>query len=365
MKRAIIGIFVVAAVLAVALYLGLRNQASNIDGAGGASATIEGTRFDVDAQLPARVLAVHVAEGERVTAGQLLAELDCRQPRARLAQAQAQVDAADSQLEVAQAVVLVSQDGAAAAHQQYQAARAHARGAEAGLEPAMNQRDAARRAADRVEVVHESGGATDQALDQAQTTAQVSASQLDVLGAQASAARASARAVSAQANTADTQIDMAQRRVGAASAQRDAARAGVDLAQSSVDDCRIEAPGPGYVTTRYVEPGEIVMPGNHIVTVVDITAVKATFYVANEELDQVHPGSPVRVVADAMPDLSFDGQVTRVSPVAEFTPGNVQTRDDRARLVYAVDIAIANADHKLRPGMPVEVHPALAKSETP
>lgn len=363
MKRAMIGLFVVAAALAVALYLGLRHQAGNIDSAGGASATIEGTRVDVDAQLPARVLAVHVAEGERVQKGQLIAELDCRQPDARLAQAQAQFDAADAQWAVAQAAVSVAEDGASAAHQQYQAAQANARGARAGLDPAINQRDAAKRAAERIETVHQTGGTTDQALDQAKTQAQASSGQLEVLNAKAAAAQASARAVSAQAKTAKTQVEMAQKKVAAAAAQRDAARAGVALAESSVDDCRIEAPGPGYITTRYVEPGELVMPGKHIVTVVDIAAVKATFYVANAELDQVHPGSAVRVIADAMPELNFEGEVTRVSPEAEFTPGNVQTRDDRARLVYAVDIAVANADHKLRPGMPIEVHHGQARSE--
>ncbi len=365
MKRALVGLFVVAAALAVVLYLSLRHQAADIDGAGGASATIEGTSVDVAAQLPARVLSVHVAEGDRVQRGQLLAELDCRQPKAHLEQARAHLAAARSQLAVAQDAVSASQNGAAAAHHQYQAARAKARGAKASLTPAGIQRDAAERAAKRMATLHKSGGTTDQALDQTKTRAQANASQLDVLTAQATAARAAAQAVGAQAKTARTQVDMARKRLAAAQAQVDAARAAVDLATSSVDNCRIVAPGPGYVSTRYVEPGEVVMPGQRVVTVVDISTVKATYYVANAELDQVHPGTRVGVVADAMPESNFEGHVTRVATDAEFTPSNTQTRDDRARLVYAVDVAIANADQKLRPGMPVEVHRVHGAPEAP
>jgi HlyD family secretion protein len=78
-------------------------------------------------------------------------------------------------------------------------------------------------------------------------------------------------------------------------------------------------------------------------------------YVPNAELSAAAPGRQVVAVADAWPGKTFEGAIRRVSASAEFTPRNVQTREDRDRLVYAVDVVIPNPDGLLRPGMPVEI----------
>ncbi|MBM4320856.1 MAG: HlyD family efflux transporter periplasmic adaptor subunit, partial [Deltaproteobacteria bacterium] len=134
-----------------------------------------------------------------------------------------------------------------------------------------------------------------------------------------------------------------------------AAQAMLLRAATLVAECRLAAPHDGYVQTRAYEVGEVVMPGSRILTLVDIGEVKAIFYLPNAELDAAQPGRPVTVVADAMPERSFAGAVRRVGVSAEFTPRNVQTRADRDRLVYAVEVAIPNAEGLLRPGMPVEI----------
>lgn len=90
-------------------------------------------------------------------------------------------------------------------------------------------------------------------------------------------------------------------------------------------------------------------------TLVDLRDARATFYLPNAELAAAAPGRPVQLRADAWPGQTFPGTILRVAAEAEFTPRNVQTREDRDRLVYAVEVAIPNADERLRPGMPVDV----------
>ena len=92
-----------------------------------------------------------------------------------------------------------------------------------------------------------------------------------------------------------------------------------------------------------------------LVRLVDLSAPKATFYLPNAEIGAVKPGARATVVADAWPGEEFDGTVRTVALEAEFTPRNIQTRTDRDRLVYPVEVTVRNRDGKLRAGMPVQV----------
>src|SRR5690606_37169656 len=103
------------------------------------------------------------------------------------------------------------------------------------------------------------------------------------------------------------------------------------------------------------EQGELVGPGATLATLVDLHVVTATFYLPNAELGAGRPGADATVVADAWPDRTFEGRVTRVATEPEFTPRNIQTRTDRDRLVYKVEVTVSNPEGALRPGMPVEV----------
>jgi len=88
---------------------------------------------------------------------------------------------------------------------------------------------------------------------------------------------------------------------------------------------------------------------------VDMAEGRATLYLPNAELGATHPGAEASVVADAWPDATFKGSVQTVASQAEFTPRNIQTRTDRDRLVFPVEVVIPNPDGRLRPGMPVQV----------
>lgn len=195
--------------------------------------------------------------------------------------------------------------------------------------------------------------------------------------ARLAAARAQAVAVEAQRGAAERQArrlsgipadvpesSIDQTRAGATGLghQVDAARAQVRAGEAQVSrarllaaECQVKAPRAAEVATLPHEAGELVSPGAILVRLVDLSDVKATFYLPNAEVSAVRPGAPAVVVADAFPGETFEGTVRTVALEAEFTPRNVQTRTDRDRLVYPVEVTVRNRDGKLRAGMPVQV----------
>jgi HlyD family secretion protein len=145
------------------------------------------------------------------------------------------------------------------------------------------------------------------------------------------------------------------RQVEAARAQVRAAEASLARARILVGECAIRAPRDAEVADLPHEAGELVAPGAILARLVDLSEPKATFYLPNAEVGAVRPGARAVVVADAWPGVEFEGTVTTVALEAAFTPRNIQTRSDRDRLVYPVEVAVKNRDGKLRAGMPVQV----------
>ncbi|MGB7814557.1 MAG: efflux RND transporter periplasmic adaptor subunit, partial [Polyangia bacterium] len=162
----------------------------------------------------------------------------------------------------------------------------------------------------------------------------------------ASLAQVGAAGATWKASAAQAQAAHATARATAASLAR---------ARLLVDECEIAAPRDAWVTELPHEEGELVAPGTTLVRLLDLSEVRATFYLPNAELAAVKLGAPALAVADAYPDEEFAGRVSTVAFKAEFTPRNIQTRSDRDRLVYPVEIVLANPAGKLRAGMPVQV----------
>ena len=171
---------------------------------------------------------------------------------------------------------------------------------------------------------------------------------------QARAARAQAAASSEQAEAALVSTHASSAQAVAALAQVRAAEAQVERARLLVDECEVKAPRGAVVETLPHEAGELTAPGAILVRLVDLSEVKATFYLPNAEVGVVRPGKAL-VVADAYPGERFEGTVRTVSLEAEFTPRNIQTRTDRDRLVYPVEVRVPNPEGRLRAGMPVQV----------
>lgn len=200
-------------------------------------------------------------------------------------------------------------------------------------------------------------------LAEAEARLAAAKAQAVALEAQRGAADRQARRLSAlPADVPASSIDQTAAGAAGLGHQADAARAQVRAADAMVArvrllvaECEIRAPRAAEVATLPHEAGELVSPGAVLVRLVDLSEVKATFYLPNAEIGAVRPGAPALVVADAWPAETFEATVRTVALEAEFTPRNVQTRTDRDRLVYPVEVTVKNRDGKLRAGMPVQV----------
>jgi HlyD family secretion protein len=355
MKKAIPIFIVLVSILSILLYMRLREQRLEAQRPSGGSATIEGTEVDVIARLPTRVARVLVKEGGKVKKDQTVVELDCREQEAMLAQAEASLRAAKAALQAARLSEKAGDQGVKSADAQVWMAHAGYKAAKAQKEALEVQKSMADRTQERLKKVHVVGAVSEQKLDQTVSQAAGLAEKLDALQAQAQAAQARTSAAVQGKNIARIKSEIAGAQTQGAGEQVKAAEAAVERARVAADECTLTAPIGGYVLEKNYEPGEVVLPGSRVITIVDVSQVTATFYLPNAELSAAKPGRKVEVKADAYPQKVFEGRISHVAAEAEFTPRNVQTREDRTRLVYAVEVTIPNPDELLRPGMPVEV----------
>ncbi len=138
-------------------------------------------------------------------------------------------------------------------------------------------------------------------------------------------------------------------------ARKQAAEAALDEAQSVFDDLRVSAPTAGTIVARFVDEGEVVSAGAPLLEIVDLDRLYLQVYVPENQIGKLRLGLPARIYTDAFPEQPFDATVRYIASEAEFTPREVQTKDERVKLVYAVRIYLdKNPDHCLTPGVPAD-----------
>lgn len=321
-KRAPI-LVVVLAVFAAAVWWSRRSEQTPGDGLF-ASGTVEATDADLGFQLPGRLAEVFVTEGQRVEAGSEVARLDSRELGASVAAARAVLSAAEARL--------AELEGGARPQEVAQA--------RAGLAASSERLDEARREVERATTLYEGGAISRQAMQRAQTA-------LDI-----------ARADHEQADQRLGLILEGPRRETLA-AQRSVvaqARAQLELAEATAEHAVIRAPMNGLVTTRHREPGEAVGAGAPVVTLLDPDDRWVRIFVREDVIGRVRIGALASIRSDTHPDRSYEGEVVFVASEAEFTPRNVQTTEERTKLVYAVKVRITgDPDFELKPGIPADV----------
>ncbi len=355
MKRVIPVVVILVATLSVLLYLRLREQRLASERPSGGSGTVEGTQVDIVSRLPGRIDTILVQAGDRVEKDQVLVQIDCTEQQALLAQADAALAGASVALKAAKTSTGLSKQGIRGADSQLWIATAAAEAVKAQKLAAQVQRGAVERTSKRIQQVHLVGAVSDQKLDQTEAKLEGLDHQLAALQANVSAAKARTAAAMSAKQMALIKSKLALIQIRGAEEKLKGAQAARDRASVAVQECTLKAPRSGYVLERNYEPGEVVLPGSRILTLVDIAQIKATFYLPNAELKAAKPGGAVHLHADTYGDRVFEGQISRVGVEAEFTPRNVQTRQDRDRLVYAVEVIAPNTELLLRPGMPVEI----------
>jgi multidrug efflux pump subunit AcrA (membrane-fusion protein) len=158
----------------------------------------------------------------------------------------------------------------------------------------------------------------------------------------------------AQAYVDGLQLGATPEQIAAAEAQVRIARAALHALEVQLSQLTLEAPIGGLVLARPVHVGEVALPGAPLLTLANLDRVTLTIYVPENQLGKVQIGQPVSVTVDAYPDRTFTGSVTFISSEAEFTPKNVQTREERVNMVFAVKVLLVNSEHALKPGMPAD-----------
>jgi HlyD family secretion protein len=142
--------------------------------------------------------------------------------------------------------------------------------------------------------------------------------------------------------------------IAAAQAQLDQATAGLQLAQLQLSYCTVTAPVDGVLLTKSLDAGENAAPGKTLATIGRLDELTVTVYVAESEIGKVKVGQKASLLTDST-TTAFNCAVTSVASEAEFTPAQVETKDQRVKLVYAVKLSVSDTSGTLKPGMPVDV----------
>jgi multidrug resistance efflux pump len=117
----------------------------------------------------------------------------------------------------------------------------------------------------------------------------------------------------------------------------------------------VSAPVDGVVLTRSAQPGEVVQAGVPVMTIAKLDTLTVTVYISEDRYGEVKLNDDASLSVDSFPNETFSATVTRIADQAEYTPRNVQTKEERQTTVYAVELSVENPDGKLKPGMPVDV----------
>jgi membrane fusion protein YbhG len=323
-RRRLIAIVVaVLVVIAAAYLLVFRRGAAAAESP--VSGTVEATEADLGFQLPGRIATVGPHEGDRVAAGDTLALLDRRDLAARQAQARAALAAA-------QAVLTELERGSR---------REELAQAREGDSAATARLADARRDFQRTQTLFQGGAVSREAFDKASLA-------LDV-----------ARSASGQAAQQLKLVESGPRRekIEAQRAVVQQAAAAVHQANAAMDNGVIRAPFDGVVTVRDREPGETVGAGTPVLTEMNLRDRWVRIYVREDRIAAVRLGAPASISTDTYAGKTYPGAVSFIASQAEFTPRNVQTAEERVKLVYAVKVRITcdTTTYDLKPGMPADV----------
>ncbi|HEX2339396.1 MAG TPA: HlyD family efflux transporter periplasmic adaptor subunit [Vicinamibacterales bacterium] len=291
---------------------------------------VEATEVVVGAEGSGQLISFTVEEGNKLAADATVGEIDRTQLELQRAEASAQRSATAARV--------------AEVQQQMEALVAQREAAVAQRAALVAQHEIAKRAYERTSRLYAQQAATAPQLDQAERD-------LRTLGEQV---KSQDRQIAAQSQ----QIEAARAQQVTVRRQVDAADAQIEQIGDRIRKTAVVNPVAGTVLATYAKAGEFVQQGQPLYKIADLDAVEVRAYVDETQLASVRLGQGVQVTVDTMKDerKSLPGTVSWVSSEAEFTPTPIQTREERAELVYAIKIRVANQDGVLKIGMPVDVN---------
>jgi len=285
-KMTILGLAVLAIVVAMQAWQQLQTPALP-EGIASGNGRLEATQVDITTKLSGRLAELYAREGDEVEVDQVLARLDVRELEAELQQAQAQVAQTQKQRNAAIAVI-----------------------AQRNSEVKLTEKNLT-----RSRELYENQNIAIEQLQRSETAVQT-----------AQAAESVAKA----------ELELAEAAI-------DAARARVESVRTRIDDSILKTPLAGRVLYRLAEPGEVLAAGGKVFVVLDLTDAFMTIFLPTQQAGRLHIGDEARIIFDAIPEYVVPARVSFVSPEAQFTPKEVETRTEREKLMFRVKVRIESA----------------------
>lgn len=367
-KRVLAFALVTTFLVATLLYDHYRSVTDKVSG------FIEADEIRVGSRVGGRVTAVHVQEGQRVEQDQVLVELEPFDLLERLREAEAQLAAQQATLdrlkagyrleERAQAKARYDQLVAEQEKLTYGPRDQEEEVARRQLDVARAQLDLAERNHARVSSLVASRAAAQEELDRAgeqlkAATAMVElrAQELNLLEVgtrQEDLVRIKAEVEGAYQAWQLTENGYRVEDIAAAEAARDAARHALDALRIQLEELKIKSPLAGAVEALELQPGDLVAPSAPVLSLLDDQHLWVRAYVPQNQVG-IQVGQQLQVILDSFPDEALTGTVVFIARQAEFTPSNVQTPEERSKLVFRIKVAIPNPDRKLLPGMSADI----------
>lgn len=287
-----------------------------------ATGNIETVNVTLSSKTSGEIKELRIKEGERVKAGDTIMVIDTETLRLQLKQLEAGADMSRAQLDLLR-------NGAR---------KEDILQAESLVKQAQINYDLAKTDLDRLQKLYQSQTITKKQYDDA-------VGKYDMMKAQLFSANENYDKLKKFSRPED---------IKQGEARLNQSNASADLIRKNIRDSYITSPINGIIVEKYFEPGETVSPMSNLVKVSDLTSVKLYIYVTELELGKVKLGQKAEVSVDAFKGKKFEGKVTYISPEAEFTPKNIQTKDERTKLVFAVKVEIPNPDFELKSGLPAD-----------
>jgi HlyD family secretion protein len=352
-------------------YIGAREPANRLT----LSGTIEADEIHVGSKVSGRIAEVLVKEGQEVKQGQALLRFESYDLDAKRNDAVAAIAMAEASLQKLQT---------GNRPEEIQEARAQAEAARMNLEMARNgarqqEIDAARAELDatnadfevaksnfaRIEQLSRDGIASQQdhdnakaTLDRARGRRDASKQRLDLLIAGTRNEEVQRAAKQYQQALARQQlIERGARRedIDAARSQVTRARAALQQIETQVSELEVKSPADAFIEILQVRPGDLIAPNSPVATLVELDRLWVRVYVPEPELGHAHLGKEVGIAVDSFVGERFKGSIEQIASRGEFTPRNVQTREERAHQVFAVRVRLDNSARRLRAGMAADV----------
>jgi HlyD family secretion protein len=284
MKKIIYFILIIIIAIGAKIIYDYINKPSALEGFAAGNGRIETTQVDISTKLPGRLEDVLVKEGDMVKKGEILAQLDTDELNAKLAQAKAQVEQAKQQKNYALAMVREKQSAL----------------------------DYSKKNLSRIKSLYVDDNTPLAILQESETAVERSNAALEAAKVQVISADATIKAAQAQ----------------------------VKSIQVNIDESTLYSPINGRVLYRLMEPGEVVGSGAKILSVLELTDTFMTVFLPTSEAGLVNVGSESRIVLDALPNIAIPASVTFISPEAQFTPKEIETEDEREKLMFRVKVKI-------------------------